>query len=138
MNSIDEPGFSLPPFARHMGMTIDHHADGVPVVAFDYGDPVMGRPGFLHGGALGGLMEIAAIAALRSLLADNEADLVCKPVNITVTFMRGGREQRTFALGRVTRLGRTVANVETIAWQDDPDRPIANSLMNFVLSPPSE
>ena len=138
MNSLEQTDFALPPFARHMGMMIDHHIDGVPVVAFDYGDAVMGRPGFLHGGALGGLMEIAAIAALRSLMAENEANLVCKPVNITVTFMRGGREQRTFALGRVTRLGRTVANVETIAWQDDPDRPIANSLMNFVLSPPSE
>jgi len=43
-----------------------------------------------------------------------------KPINVTVDFMRGGRDKPTHARGIVTRLGTRVANVETTAWQDDP------------------
>lgn len=126
----------MPPFARHMGMTVDHMAGGLPVIAYDYGTAVMGRPGFVHGGALGGLLEIAAIAALRVTLGSDERDTRLKPVNVTINFMRGGRELRTYALGEVTRIGRRVANVEAKAWQEDPARPIATVFMNFLLSAP--
>lgn len=128
----------MPPFARTMGMTVDHLQDGLPVIAYDYGPSVMGRPGFLHGGALSGLLEISAIAALRVALGKDESDLRIKPVNITINFMRGGRELRTYALGEVTRVGRRVANVEAKAWQDDPAKPIATVFMNFLLSAPRQ
>ena len=126
----------MPPFAREMGMTVDHMQGGLPVIAFDYGPHVMGRPGFLHGGAMSGLMEIAAIAALRVTVAAEEPAVRIKPVNITISFMRGGREARTYALGEVTRIGRRVANVEAKAWQEDPAKPIATIFMNFLLSAP--
>jgi uncharacterized protein (TIGR00369 family) len=126
----------MPPFAKTMGMTVDHMANGLPVIAYDYGPAVMGRPGFLHGGAMSGLMEIAAIAALRVTLGQDESDVRIKPVNITINFMRGGRELRTYAVGEVTRIGRRVANVEAKAWQDDPAKPIATVFMNFLLSSP--
>lgn len=128
----------MPPFAREMGMTVDHMQGGLPVIAFDYGPHVMGRPGFLHGGAMSGLMEIAAIAALRVTVAAEEPAVRIKPVNITINFMRGGREARTYALGEVTRIGRRVANVEAKAWQDDPAKPIATVFMNFLLSSPRQ
>ncbi|PXW75200.1 uncharacterized protein (TIGR00369 family) [Blastomonas natatoria] len=128
----------MPPFAREMGMTVDHMQGGLPVIAFDYGPHVMGRPGFLHGGAMSGLMEIAAIAALRVTVAAEEPAVRIKPVNITINFMRGGREARTYALGEVTRIGRRVANVEAKAWQDDPAKPIATVFMNFLLSSPKQ
>ncbi|GGB68219.1 PaaI family thioesterase [Blastomonas aquatica] len=126
----------MPPFAKTMGMTVDHMQGGLPVITYDYGPQVMGRPGFLHGGAMSGLMEIAAIAALRVTLGKDESNLKIKPVNITINFMRGGRELRTYALGEVTRIGRRVANVEAKAWQDDPSKPIATVFMNFLLSAP--
>lgn len=126
----------MPPFATTMGMTVDHMHGGLPVITYDYGPSVMGRPGFLHGGALSGLLEISAIAALRVTLGQDESNLRIKPVNITINFMRGGRELRTYALGEVTRIGRRVANVEAKAWQDDPAKPIATVFMNFLLSAP--
>lgn len=126
----------MPPFATTMGMTVDYIQGGLPVIAYDYGPQVMGRPGFLHGGALSGLLEISAIAALRVTLGQDESDLKIKPVNITINFMRGGRELRTYALGEVTRIGRRVANVEAKAWQYDPAKPIATVFMNFLLSAP--
>lgn len=128
---------SLPPYAELLGITAEA-GDGAPVLAMPFGADVIGRPGFVHGGALAGLLEMAAIVALKHALeAEDRADTRIKPVNVTVDFMRGGREKATRAQGKVTRLGRRIANVEAMAWQDDRERPVAAARMNFLLSEPS-
>lgn len=126
---------ALPPYAQALGIALDHDEDGVPILFFDYSDRVAGRPGFLHGGAMSGLMEMAAIAALRAQLERRGEMMKLKPVNIQVEFMRGGTEQRTFACGTVTRAGRRVALVNAEAWQDDRKKPIALAQMKVLLSP---
>lgn len=125
----------LPPYARELGMIAERIEDGLPVLAYDFSNRVQGRPGYLHGGALSGLLEMAAIAALRSDLARRGVVARLKPVNIAVEFMRGGTSQRTYALGRITRAGRRMANVAAEAWQDDRTKPIATALMNILLVP---
>ncbi len=126
--------FTLPPYAQTIGIAIEP-GDGSPVLAMPFGSGVLGRPGFVHGGALSGLLEMAAIAALKHALAlDGREDSRIKPVNVTVDFMRGGREKLTRAQGKVSRLGNRVANVEAFAWQDDPERPVAAARMNFLIS----
>jgi uncharacterized protein (TIGR00369 family) len=124
---------SLPPYALALGIGVDRLDSAAPVLSFDFSERVLGRPGFLHGGAIGGLLEMAAIAALRMALAERGDVPRLKPVNVTVEFLRGGTEQRTFAIGRVTRAGRRIANVSAEAWQDDPARPIASAWMNVLL-----
>lgn len=124
----------LPPYADALGLVVEAGDGGPPVLMMPYATAVMGRPGFLHGGALGGLLEVAAIASLRhALTAEGGADAQVKPINVTVDFMRGGREKETRALGIVTRLGTRVANVEAHAWQDERDRPIASARMNYLI-----
>ena len=125
----------LPPYAEALGIALDHDEDGVPILFFDYSDRVAGRPGFLHGGAMSGLMEMAAIAALRHELERRGEAMKLKPVNVQVEFMRGGTERRTFAMGTVTRAGRRVALVNAEAWQDDRSKPIALAQMKVLLSP---
>ncbi|NJR78028.1 PaaI family thioesterase [Sphingomonas sp. 36D10-4-7] len=101
-----------------------------------FGEDVLGRPGFLQGGAISGLLEVAAIAALRHALENEggaEPSPRIKPINATVDFMRGGRDHDTRAIGIVTRLGNRVANVEALAWQDDRTRPIAAARMNYLI-----
>lgn len=124
----------LPPYAQGLGIEIDHHEGHLPVLGVDFSDRIQGRPGYLHGGALSGLMEMAAIAALRAELAKRGAEVRMKPVNVSVEFMRGGTAQRTFAVGRVTRAGRRLAVVSAEAWQEDRSKPIATALMNVMLS----
>ncbi|MFZ5748845.1 MAG: PaaI family thioesterase [Pseudomonadota bacterium] len=121
---------TLPPYAELLGVTVEP-GETAPVLVMPFGDDVVGRPGFVHGGALGGLLEMAAIAALQQALGDAEARV--KPVNVTVDYMRGGRDKPTRAQGTVTRLGNRIANVAAIAWQDEPDRPIASARMNYLL-----
>lgn len=128
-------GDNLPPYAHALGIATDHDEDGSPVLFFDYSERVAGRPGFLHGGAISGLMEMSAVAALRAELDRRGEKVKLKPVNVAVEFMRGGTEQRTFALGQVTRAGRRVALVNAECWQDDRSKPIALAQMKILLSP---
>jgi len=128
-------GNGLPPYADALGIDIDHDEDGNPVLYFDYSDRVAGRPGFLHGGAMSGLMEMACMAALRAEMERRGETMKLKPVNVAVEFMRGGTEQRTFAMGSVTRAGRRVALVNAECWQDDRAKPIALAQMKILLSP---
>ena len=123
---------ALPPYADLLGLSIAELRDGMPLLQMPFGEAVLGRPGFVHGGALAGLLEMAAFAAVRAALAD-AADVEVKPVNVSVDYLRGGREKITYALGHVSRLGRRIANVDVSAWQDDPAAPIATARMTMLL-----
>jgi uncharacterized protein (TIGR00369 family) len=125
---------TLPPYAELLGLTVEH-GDGAPVMVMPFALDVLGRPGFLHGGAIAGLLEMAAIAALDDALAAEGGGRI-KPITVTVDFMRGGRDKPTRAAGVVTRLGTRVANVEATAWQDDRTRPIAAARMNYLIVRP--
>lgn len=122
----------LPPYAAVLGLSLEPRADRAPLVVMPFGDHVLGRPGFLHGGAISGMLEMAAIVALHHALEEEGGGRI-KPINVTVDFMRGGRDKPSWAEGIVTRLGTRVANVEALAWQDDRDRPIASARMNYLI-----
>jgi len=119
------------PYSELLGLVEEPGADA-PTLVMEFGAHVVGRPGFLHGGAIGGLLEMAAVAALKQALAAEGGGRI-KPINLTVDYMRGGRDKPTRAKGLVTRLGKRVANVEAIAWQDEPERPIAAARMNYLI-----
>lgn len=126
----------LPPYATAMGMRIDTVGDdGIPVLALDWSDRAEGRPGYLHGGAIGGLLEMAAYAALHASLGAEDAQVRIKPVNVSIEYLRAGLPQPIRAVGQVLRAGRRVANVRAEAWQDDPDKPVASCWVNFLLKP---
>jgi acyl-coenzyme A thioesterase PaaI-like protein len=123
---------ALPPYARLLDLRQVEHDDGIHIV-MPFGADVVGRPGFLHGGAIAGLLEFAAFTALSRALGDSQVRM--KPVTVTVDFMRGGVEKLgdTFAAAVIERLGKRIANVEAFAWQQDRTRPIAAARINFLL-----
>ncbi|WP_341208410.1 PaaI family thioesterase [uncultured Sphingomonas sp.] len=121
---------SLPPYARLLGVTLEL-VDDLPEIVMPFGRHVVGRPGFLQGGAIAGLLEVASVAALRHALAGETTRI--KPINGTVDFVRGGRDHVTRAAGEITRLGSRVATVTAVAWQDDRARPIASARMNYLI-----
>ncbi|GAA4774313.1 hypothetical protein GCM10023219_22180 [Stakelama sediminis] len=123
---------TLPPYADLLGLHLEPQADDAPpVLMLPFAEAVTGRPNFLHGGAIGGLLEMAAIAALYHALDQAQAQI--KPINITIDFMRGGRPKETRAMGIVSRLGSRIANVEAVAWQDDRETPIASARLNCLI-----
>jgi uncharacterized protein (TIGR00369 family) len=122
----------LPPYARFLGIETRRTGTGETLYVMPFGDVVLGRPGYLHGGAISGLLEFAAFGALFEEIGGGEGVTV-KPINVTVNFMRGGTDHDTFAAATVTRLGSRIANVEAHAWQTDRTRPIAAAQMNLLL-----
>ncbi|TXC73808.1 PaaI family thioesterase [Sphingorhabdus soli] len=123
----------LPPYADLLGVTLAP-ADSRATLMMPFGGQVLGRPGFLHGGAIAGLLELAAFASLELAIADLDPQPRIKPINMTIDFMRGGREAMTYARGTVGRLGQRIANIDVVAWQDDEDRLIARAHINFLLA----
>ena len=123
----------LPPYARLLQLRIEE-VDGSCRLIMPFHEDVVGRPGFLHGGAIAGLLEFAAFTNLARAIGDR--NVVMKPITVTVDYMRGGIDRDTFAFAEIRRLGTRVANVEASAWQDGPDSPIASARLNFLLERP--
>lgn len=121
----------LPPYAELLGLSWSRSETGELIWQMPFRDEVVGRPGYLHGGAIAGLLEFAALGTLKDALGDDP--VVVKPINVTCHYLRGGVAHDTFASAEVTRLGRRVANVEAHAWQQDRARPIATAQMNLLL-----
>lgn len=120
----------LPPYAQLLQLrAVDGECGRTFVMPFH--SDVIGRPGFLHGGAIAGLLEFAAFTTLKEALGGD--CVAMKPITVTVDYMRGGVDSETFAGAMVERLGKRIANVEAYAWQSDRSKPIAAARINFLL-----
>jgi uncharacterized protein (TIGR00369 family) len=117
------------PYAKTLGLTLDR-SSGRAVVTMAPGDHVAGRPGFLHGGAMAGLLDYAAWVTVLDAL-DGAGRI--KPIGITVDFMRGGKMEPLHAAARIERMGRRVANVLAFAWQEDEAKPVASANLKFLI-----
>lgn len=124
----------LPPYARLLNLRFEAQ-DEAQLVVMPFHEDVVGRPGFLHGGAIAGLLEFAAFSGLARALDDDK--VVMKPVTVTVDYMRPGGNRDTYAIAIIERLGSRIANVEAYAWQDERDQPIASARLNFLLDRPT-
>ncbi|WP_420466561.1 PaaI family thioesterase [Panacagrimonas sp.] len=121
------------PYARLLGLSSAREGEDV-ILCMPYRDELVGnaRLRAIHGGAIGALLEFAAIAQLMCV-----AELAAFPkiVTITAEYLRTAQpDQTTFARASVTRHGRRVANVRALAWQADPAKPIAAASTHFLLS----
>ena len=121
---------TLPPYAQLLQLRVEDGENG-PMIVMPFHDDVVGRPGYLHGGAIAGLLEFAAFTTLARAL--HEEGVAMKPITVTVDYMRGGEDRDTFASATVERLGARIANVEAFAWQKDRASPIASGRLNFLL-----
>jgi uncharacterized protein (TIGR00369 family) len=120
------------PYARFLGFSVIQ--DGSNVIgrmAFAEGRMGNTRVRALHGGTLGALMELTAMCQLLTMA---EIARVPKTVNITVEYLRSAQAADTFARATVTRHGRRVANVQVVAYQDDPAKPVAAANVHFLLA----
>lgn len=123
---------SLPPYAQLLQLHTAEAADGQRLFVMPFHDDVIGRPGYLHGGAIAGLLEFAAYGELARAL--DGRGLRPKPISVTVDYLLGGKDRDTFAAATIERLGARVANVEAVAWQKDRSTPIASARINFLLA----
>ena len=122
----------LPPYAELLQLRTEEGADGKGLFVMPFHNDVIGRPGYLHGGAIAGLLEFAAYGELSRALEGR--GLRPKPISVTVDYLLGGRDRDTYAGATIERLGARIANVEAFAWQTDRSTPIASARINFLLA----
>jgi len=99
----------------------------LPYKESNIGNPVLPA---LHGGAIGGFMEIAAVA---QILLDHPEEGVAKTIGINIDYLRRGKPQDCYARAKITRHGRRIVNVNVEVWQDTPDTPIAALHGHFLI-----
>jgi uncharacterized protein (TIGR00369 family) len=123
------------PYARFLGLALELSGDEMtavlPFKAQLIGNPVIPA---IHGGVLGALMEMTALAQLAvALRAAGRGGDFAKPIDVTVEYLRSGRATDTYARALIKRMGRRIANVHVEAWQEARDAPIAALHGHFLL-----
>ncbi|MDB5700795.1 MAG: PaaI family thioesterase [Sphingomonadales bacterium] len=103
------------------------------VLHMPFGDHLLGRPSFLHGGAITGMVELAAWFTLSDALADEPA-AAFKPISVSIDFLRGGKMVETRATAKIIRLGRRLAILEARGWQEDEASPIVRGDLKFLIT----
>ncbi len=123
--------FDIVPYTRFLGLSARLDGDAL-ITTMAFGPHLIGNPSLpaIHGGALGALLESAAIF---ELLWRAETIVLPKTITLTIDYLRSGGPHDTHARGIVTRHGRRVTNVRIEAWQDDPGRPVATAHAIFLV-----
>ena len=136
------------PYIAFLGIRFDRRGDELTAV-LPYKDELIGNPILpaLHGGAIAGFLEIAAMIELSwSTLWDGveaqgalpEGPLrLPKTIDFTVDYLRPGLPRDAYARARVNRSGRRYASVHVEAWQDNRARLFAQATGHFLM-PPAE
>lgn len=119
------------PYARFLGVQLEQTDDGW-VCVLPFRDDLIGnaRLPAIHGGVLGAFLELTA---LLHLIDENSGARVPKPINFSVDYLRSAGPRETRARAEIFKLGRRIANVHVVAWQDEPSRPVAAGNGKFLM-----
>lgn len=121
------------PYVAHIGARAELAGDEMTAV-LPYSEHLIGNPLLpaLHGGVIGGFMELTAVLQLS--IVQPQAKMP-KPIDVTVEYLRSGKPLTTYARATVKKVGRRIANVQVEAWQTERDSPIAALRGHFLISP---
>jgi acyl-coenzyme A thioesterase PaaI-like protein len=119
------------PYARRMGIEAVLE-NGEVVTRLKFRPVLIGnqRLPAIHGGMVGAFLEMAAIAELVHRLG---SERIPKPINFNVNYLRTAGPADCSATTEVVKLGRRIAHVRTVGWQDDPKRPFASGYGSFLV-----
>ncbi|MAG31760.1 MAG: thioesterase [Deltaproteobacteria bacterium] len=84
----------------------------------------------VHGGVIGSFLEMTAILAL---LDQGDGDRIPKPINFSTDYLRSAGPHQTHGRAEIVKLGRRIANVRVVAYQEDEARPVAAGIGNFLV-----
>jgi uncharacterized protein (TIGR00369 family) len=120
------------PYARFLGVEVERR-DGTLECVLPFRTEIVGNAALpaVHGGVLGAFLELTA---LLHLIDDGTTDRVPKPITFSVDYLRSAGPATTRARAEIFKLGRRIANVRVVAWQDDPGRPVVAGNGKFLLA----
>lgn len=119
------------PYAKLIGMQAFYIGDELvfklPALDSNIGNPTLPA---IHGGCIGGFMELAAGFYVLNEIA---CVRIPKVVDFSLDYLRPGRFRDTYCRCQVVRQGRKVVNVSVSAWQTQEHEPIANARTHLLL-----
>ena len=120
------------PYAQFLGVQVEQIGEAWRCV-LPFRQEIVGNPGLpaVHGGVLGAFLELTA---LLRLIDDSASERIPKPITFSVDYLRSAGPSTTRARAEIFKLGRRIANVRVVAWQDDPSRPVVAGNGKFLLS----
>ena len=120
------------PYARFLGVQVER-IDGVLECVLPFRQEIIGNAALpaVHGGVLGAFLELTA---LLRLLDDSGSERVPKPITFSVDYLRSAGPATTRARAEIFKLGRRIANVHVVAWQDDRSKPVAAGNGKFLVA----
>lgn len=132
---------ALVPYAAFLDVNVILH-DGAPRFRLPFRAGIVGNAALpaLHGGAVAGFMENAA---LLHLLLQLDERRVPKSIDFSIDYLRSAGPHDTHAACEVMRQGRRVAQVQIRCWQDEPESPgktrdVAVARAHFLLEAAGE
>ncbi|PPR76026.1 MAG: hypothetical protein CFH01_01993 [Alphaproteobacteria bacterium MarineAlpha2_Bin1] len=118
------------PYTKKTGITFFLNQNKF-CVKLKYSNNLIGNPinNVLHGGVIVALLQNTA---QFYVVWEKNLDYVPSIIDISVNFLRKGRDVDTFAEAIIIKDGKRVVNVDAKAWHEDKLRPIASASMNFL------
>lgn len=119
------------PYAAFLGVDLEMR-DDEPIFVLPFRDDLVGNATLpaIHGGVLGAFLELAA---LLRLIRDAPSDKLPKPINFSIDYLRSAGPKDCRARAEIFKLGRRIANVRVVTWQDDEHKPVAAGNGKFLF-----
>jgi uncharacterized protein (TIGR00369 family) len=120
------------PYARFLGVTAER-VDGQLECVLPFRPEIVGNAHLpaVHGGVLGAFLELTA---LLRLIDEAGTTTVPKPITFSVDYLRSAGPTTTRARADIFKLGRRIATVHVVAWQDERARPVVAGNGKFLLT----
>lgn len=136
-SEVGEPLSGLP-FSSELGMRLHLAKDGVALLSVPYDERLVGDPrtGVFHGGVVTALLDTACGSAVMA----TSAKLVSTAtLDLRIDYMRPAEAGKTvYARAECYRLTRSIGFTRAVAYDADPDDPVAAAAASFILNRPED
>jgi len=132
MNEIAREYVRHSPFTRHVGLEVESLEPDVAVLKLDFADHLVTVGDIVHGGAIGTLADVAAMAAVWTGVEPGTAS-TGSTVSLTVDFVAAARGTAIVATAKVVRRGRSISFCDVDVTDGDGGL-VAKALVTYKLA----
>lgn len=116
-----------------LGIELVEVTDNGLILKLPYSEAIIGNPqtGVIHGGSITTLMDqTCGMAAIRSIVPERD---IAPTIDLRIDYMRAAEPRReVFAFAETYRKTKSVVFTRGVAYQDSPEKPIANCVATFM------
>jgi len=115
--------------AHWLGLTVRKENDE-RIYRLSFHDEHIGNPLIraIHGGVVGAFVEAAAESELAAKFGEAKQ---FKAISLDIDYLTSTKAADVEAIITITRVGRRIAFVEAIAWQEKREKPVVGAKLRF-------